>query len=137
MLAVAALTALLTGCGTAVNSLLFAGSSRSSGGTTTTTVARAVVAPLAVTVSPSEGPAGTSFHLRATGLAAGDVVTFSIAAQGGHPYTGPTHVPGLDGSVEATYETTPADAVGLYVVLAHTRAGRGAFASFRVGAPRP
>ncbi len=128
--------ALLPGCGASVNSLLFAGSSRSPA-TTTTTAVLAVAGPLALTVSPAEAPAGTSFHLRATGLGPTDVVTFSIVAQGGHPYTGPTHVPGADGSVDAMYESSAADAAGLYVVLAHTAAGRGAFASFRVDAPHP
>ena len=120
-----------------MNSLLFAARGSRSPATTTTTAVLAAPGRLALTVSPAEAPAGTSFHLRVTGLDPKDVVTFSIAVQGGHPFTGPTHVPGPDGSVEATYASSAADAAGLYVVLAHTAAGRGAFASFRVDAPHP
>jgi|HubBroStandDraft_6_1064221.scaffolds.fasta_scaffold1817429_1 hypothetical protein len=85
-----------------------------------------------LTVTPAQGPAGTAFHLHLVGATASDVVTFSIAAQGGKPYTGPTHSPGPDGSVSATYQSWPTDTAGLYVVLAHAASGKGAFATFRV-----
>jgi hypothetical protein len=85
-----------------------------------------------LTVTPAKGPAGTPFHLHLIGASPSDVVTFSIAAQGGKPYTGPTHSPAPDGSVSATYQSWPTDTAGLYVVLAHTASGKGAFASFRV-----
>jgi len=124
------LGALLAGCGTPVSRLFV---SRTAAVSTTTTAAPQS-AGLTVTVTPAEGPAGTPFHVHLTGLAASDVVTFSIAANGGHPYTGPRHVPGADGSVSAVYETSAADPAGVYVVLAHTATGRGAFASFRVNA---
>jgi hypothetical protein len=88
-------------------------------------------------VAPVKAPAGTPFHLRVTGLLPTDVVTFSIAAQGGHPYTGPPHSPAPDGTVTAVYESWATDAVGLYVVLAHTAGGRGAFATFHVDPPTP
>jgi len=92
-----------------------------------------------LTVTPAQGPAGTPFHLHLIGASPSDVVTFSIAAQGGKPYTGPTHSPAPDGSVSATYQSWPTDTAGLYVVLAHAASGKGAFASFRVlpAAPVP
>ncbi|HZQ56929.1 MAG TPA: hypothetical protein VFA84_02765 [Acidimicrobiales bacterium] len=124
------LGALLAGCSTPVSRLFV---SRTAAVSTTTTAAPQP-ASLTVTVTPAEGPAGTVFHLHLTGLAPSDVVTFSIAATGGRPYTGPRHVPGADGSVSAVYETSAADPAGVYVVLAHTATGRGAFASFRVDA---
>jgi hypothetical protein len=102
----------------------------------TTAVLQAAV-PFAVTVTPSAGPPGTAFHFHVTGAVPSDPVTFSIAAKGGHPYTGPAHSPAADGSVSATYATFPADTVGTYVVLAHSASGKGAFASFRVDAAAP
>jgi LysM repeat protein len=92
------------------------------------------VLPLGLTISPGEGPAGTSFTLRVVGVAPTDTVTFSITQPGHHPYTGPQHTPGPDGTVSATYETYPTDPAGAYVVLARTSSGKGAFASFRVDA---
>jgi hypothetical protein len=122
----------LPGCGTLVSR--FADTGKSGPSTTTAAVLQAA-RPLVLGVAPAEAPAGTSFHLHLSGLAPSDVVTFSIAAQGGHPYTGPTHSPAPDGTVSAIYETWPTDMVGLYVVLAHTASGKGAFASFRVDPP--
>jgi LysM repeat protein len=99
------------------------------------------VEPITLTVTPAEGPAGTSFTLHLTGIAATDVVTFSIAQPGHRPFTGPTHTPAPDGSVSASYETYPTDPAGSYVVLAHTSSGKGMFATFRVDSgtavPRP
>jgi hypothetical protein len=123
----------LAGCGTSMSRLLSAGGTPRS----TTTAVLQAMGPLVLTVSPAEGPAGSPFHFHLTGLAPSDVVTFSIAAKGGHPYTGPTHVPAPDGSVAATYETLTSDTTGQYVVLAHTARGRGVFASFQVDAPKP
>jgi hypothetical protein len=124
---------LLPACGVNLSRLVHQGNA-----TTTTTGATLQAAPpLVLTVTPPVGPAGTAFHLHLGGLLPTDVVTFSIAAQGGHPYTGPTHVPGSDGTVAAAYETLPTDTLGLYVVLAHTAAGRGVFATFHVAAPGP
>jgi hypothetical protein len=127
------MVAAVAGCGTSMGRLL---SARDTQGSTTTAVLQAT-GPLALTVSPAEGPAGAAFHFHLTGLAPSDVVTFSIAAKGGHPYTGPTHVPAPDGTVAATYETLTSDRTGQYVVLAHTAAGRGVFATFQVDAPSP
>jgi hypothetical protein len=90
-----------------------------------------------LTVTPATGPAGTPFHLHLIGASPSDVVTFSIAAQGGKPYTGPTHSPDPGGSVSATYQSWPTDTPGLYVVLAHAASGKGAFASFRVVPAQP
>lgn len=84
----------LAGCGTPVSRFLAGSSSAAS---TTTTAIFQATGPLSVSVSPAEGPAGTAFHLRVTGLVASDVATFSIAATGGHPYTGPSTSPGLMG----------------------------------------
>ena len=122
----------LPGCGALVSR--FADTGTTSPSTTTPAVLQAA-RPLVLGVTPAEARAGTSFHLHLTGLAPSDVVTFSIAADGRHPYTGPTHSPASDGSVSAIYETWPTDAVGVYVVLAHTASGKGAFASFRVDPP--
>jgi hypothetical protein len=124
---------MLAGCGTSVSRLLSVGDTPRS----TTTAVLQAIGPLVLRVSPAEAPAGTPFHFHLTGLAPTDVVTFSIAAKGGHPYTGPTHVPTPDGSVDATYETVTSDPTGQYVVLAHTARGRGVFASFQVDAPSP
>jgi hypothetical protein len=86
--------------------------------------------PFALTVQPSEGPAGTAFELRRTGVPPTATVTFSIAADGHAAYTGPPHTPAPDGSVSATYQTWPSDPTGAYVVLAHASNGKGAFATF-------
>jgi len=130
-LAAALCLALLPACGVDASRVLVVHGGRPT--TTTTEVLHAV--PLVLTVAPARGPAGTPFHLHLSGLLPSDLVTFSIAAQGGHPYTGPTHTPAPDGTVSATYETLPTDTVGLYLVLAHTAAGRGAFATFHVDPP--
>jgi LysM repeat protein len=90
------------------------------------------VVPLTLHVSPSDGPAGTSFTFRVAGAATTDTVTFSIAQPGHPPYTGPAHTPGQDGTVTATYDTYPTDPAGAYVVLAHTSSGKSVFATFRV-----
>jgi LysM repeat protein len=95
------------------------------------------VLPLTLTVTPSQGPAGTEFTLHVTGMRSTDQVTFSIAQPGHHPFTGPQHSAGADGSVSATYDTYPTDPAGSYVVLARSSNGRGAFASFRVMASTP
>jgi len=125
--------ALLPACGVHLSHLVH----QSGNATTPTTAVLQAAPPLVLTVTPTVAPAGTSFHLHLSGLLPTDVVTFSIAAQGGHPYTGPTHVPAPDGTVAAAYETLPTDTLGLYVVLAHTASGRGAFATFHVAAPGP
>jgi len=90
------------------------------------------VVPLTLSVSPSEGQAGTSFTLHLAGVAPTDTATFSIAQPGHAPYTGPQHTPNADGTVSATYDTYPTDPAGAYVVLARTSSGKGAFATFRV-----
>jgi len=100
-----------------------------------TTAVRPAAASLALSVTPGNAPAGTSFHLRLTGLLPTDVVTFSILAQGGRPYTGPTHTPDASGAVQAVYETAQSDRVGLYVVLAHTATGRAVYGTFHVEPP--
>jgi len=124
--------AVLPGCGALVSHFTNAGTGSPS---TTTAAVLQAARPLVLGVTPAEARAGTPFHFHLSGLPPSDVVTFSIAAQGGHPYTGPAHSPGPDGSVSAIYETWPTDTVGLYVVLAHTASGEGAFASFRVDPP--
>jgi hypothetical protein len=101
---------------------------------TTSAVAQAA-APLALTVVPAEGQAGMPFQLRVTGLLPADVVTFAIAAQGGHPYIGPPHSPVPGGTVTAVYESSATDALGLYVVLAHTAGGRSVYATFHLERP--
>jgi hypothetical protein len=73
--------------------------------------------------------------LQLRGLLPTDVVTFSILAQGGQPYTGPTHTPDAGGAVQAVYETLQSDRLGLYVVLAHTATGRAVYATFHVEPP--
>ena len=88
--------------------------------------------PLGFAVDPANGPAGTSFQLRVTGLQPSDWVTFVITAPGQSPYTGPPHAPGADGSVSATYQSWPNDATGAYGVVAHTASGRSLTAQFRV-----
>ena len=93
--------------------------------------------PFALTVTPKEGPAGTSFELQVTGLQPSDTATFAIAAKGHAPYTGPPHTPDANGSVSANYQTWPYDPVGLYTVLAHATSGKGAFVTFRVDEPTP
>jgi len=123
---------ILAGCGALITPFADAGTGSP---TTTTPDVLQAAGPLVLAVTPAEGQAGTAFHLHLSGLAPSDVVTFSIAAQGGHPYTGPTHSPAPDGSVSALYETRPTDTSGVYVVLAHTATGKGAFASFRVDPP--
>lgn len=95
------------------------------------------VPSFSVTVTPSSGPAGTSFVLRVTGLEPADTATFSIAAPGKHPFTGPQHSPAPDGSVSATYQTWPTDVTGTYTVLAHASSGKGAYATFNVEKPPP
>jgi LysM repeat protein len=90
------------------------------------------VAPLTLSVAPSQGPGGTSFTLRLTGIAPTDLVTFSIAPPGHHPFTGPQHTPSPQGTVSASYNTYPTDPTGAYVVMARTSSGKGAFATFRV-----
>jgi len=124
--------AVLPGCGALVSHFTDTGTTSSS---TTTAAVLQASRPLVLVVTPAEARAGTPFHFHLSGLAPSDVVTFSIAVKGGHAYTGPTHSPGSDGSVSAIYETWQTDTVGLYVVLAHTASGEGAFATFRVDPP--
>jgi LysM repeat protein len=93
--------------------------------------------PVAFTVDPAHGPAGTSFQLHVAGLQPSDQVTFVITAPGQSPYTGPPHSPGPDGSVTATYQSWPNDATGPYAVVAHTASGRSLAADFRVDPAPP
>jgi len=133
LLAVAAMSVTtLPGCGAAVSHILDA---RRGAASPSTTAVLQAVGPIALTVTPANGPAGTPFHVHASGLAPTDAITFAVAAQGGHPYVGPRHTPARDGTVVAVYETAPSDRVGLYVVLGHTASGRTLYATFHVDPP--
>ena len=95
------------------------------------------VQPLALTITPAEGPAGTSFELQLTGVPSSDTATFSIARPGHPPFTGPSHTAAADGSIAASYTTYPTDPGGQYVVLARTSSGKAVFGELRVDAAGP
>src|SRR5271165_5400695 len=76
---------LLPGCGALVSRFADAGTSSP---TTTAPAVLQALGPLVLEVTPADAQAGAAFHLHLTGLAQSDVVTFSITAHGGHPYTG-------------------------------------------------
>ena len=96
-----------------------------------------------VTLAPSSTPTGASgsnqlqiqpligetIVLHITGFQAGEKVTFTITKPDGTSFTGPPHVVGQDGTVEARYSGSTA---GTYMVLARGDRGDQAQAQFTV-----
>jgi len=98
-----------------------------------------------VTLAPSStpiGPSGSASNqlqiqpligetivLHITGFQAGEKVTFTITKPDGTSFTGPPHVVGQDGTVEARYSGSMA---GTYMVLARGDRGDQAQAQFVV-----
>jgi len=92
--------------------------------------------PVALEVTPTEGPVGQGFQLKLTGAKAGESVTFDITSPKGK-FTGRPHTASADGTVTATYQTSIADASGMYTVVANGSEGTTAQATFRVTAAKP
>ena len=96
-----------------------------------------------VTLAPSSTPTGASgsnqlqiqpligetIVLHVTGFQAGEKVTFTITKPDGTSFTGPPHIVGQDGTVEARYGGSMA---GTYMVLARGDRGDQAQAQFVV-----
>jgi LysM repeat protein len=93
--------------------------------------------PAALTVTPTNAPAGNPFELRLTGAKAGETVTFTITAPGQGPYKGPPHIADQNGTVTATYQTGPADPTGTYHITATGDRGTDLHAAFTVEATSP
>jgi LysM repeat protein len=88
--------------------------------------------PLALTVTPPSGSAGTGFQLKLDGAQAAEIVRFEIDSPSGKKFSGPPHTASSGGEVNATYQTTPADPVGNYTVIATGDKGTSATAQFTV-----
>jgi len=87
--------------------------------------------PLMLVVTPSEGQPGRAFQLNLTGANPSEVITFEIDSPTGK-YTGGPHLASADGAVTATYQTSLANPIGAYKVIANGHQGTTAQASFRV-----
>jgi LysM repeat protein len=72
--------------------------------------------PLALTITPHQGPAGQAFHFTVTGAEPSETITFTIVSPTGRDHGGPHTT--LDGTVYATYQTAVGDPAGARTVLA-------------------
>jgi len=67
---------------------------------------------------PPAGPVGTAFALHAAGLKPGEAMTFEVDPPKGHPFIGPPHTSGPDGTVSSTFMPQAGDAPGSYKLKA-------------------
>ena len=89
---------------------------------------------------PPAGPVGTAFALQAGGLKPGEAMTFEIDPPKGHPFIGPPHTAGPDGTVSSTYTPQTGDEPGTYNLKATGDHGTRASATLVVvagSAPAP
>jgi LysM repeat protein len=86
--------------------------------------------PVAITISPPSGAAGTDFEFKVTGLKAGETAQFAIDGPG-TKFTGPPHS-ATDGVATATYQSGLDAKSGTYNVAAIGSQGTTASASFQV-----
>src|SRR5262249_27047600 len=89
------------------------------------------LAPVRVTVSPSQASPGAPFTFKLVGAKASEQVTFEVDSPDGS-HTGPPHTVADDGTVRATYKTSPTDSAGVYRVTAKGNLGTTAEATFGV-----
>jgi LysM repeat protein len=93
--------------------------------------------PVQLAVSPTDGQPGATIQLKLTGAKSTETITFEVDGPGGKKFTGPPHTPAADGSVTASYQTTPQDPTGTYQVAASGSAGTNAQAAFQLTPPPP
>lgn len=86
----------------------------------------------ALSAVPSAGPVGTVFNLKASGLTPGEAMTFEVDPPKGHPFIGPPHTAGPDGTVSSTYTPQGGDAPGTYKLKATGDRGTRATATLSV-----
>ena len=86
----------------------------------------------ALSAVPSAGPVGTVFNLKASGLKPGEAMTFEVDPPKGHPFIGPPHTAGPDGTVSSTYTPQGGDAPGTYALKATGDRGTRATATLSV-----
>jgi LysM repeat protein len=87
-------------------------------------------AAVQLVASPADGQPGATIQLKLTGARSSETVTFEVDGPGGKKFSGPPHTPAADGTVTATYQTTPQDPAGMYHVGATGSGGTTAQASF-------
>ncbi len=87
-----------------------------------------------LTVTPTNGPAGTKFSLVAGGFLPGEAMTFEIDVPGHRPFIGPPHSAGTDGTVASSYMSQSADPPGTYQLKAVGARGTRATATVTVTA---
>ena len=91
--------------------------------------------PVGLNVSPPDGPPGTTVQLTVTGAHNGESITFEVDSPSGAKFTGPPHTASSDGSVTATYQTTPQNPLGTYTVTAKGSQGTNGQGSFNLSPP--
>jgi LysM repeat protein len=88
--------------------------------------------PVQLTVTPTDGPPGSSFALELGGAQPSENVRFQIDSPAG-TYTGPPHTATAAGVVRASYQSASDDVAGVYSVVARGDRGTTAQAVFRIG----
>jgi LysM repeat protein len=88
--------------------------------------------PAQVVVTPPDAPIGQAFKLNLTGAKPGERLAIEITTPAGGKYSGALHIAAQDGSVTATYQTTPGDTPGTYTVVATGDQGTSLRATFSV-----